>query len=91
MDELPHIFSGMSWGRHMQHCCRGAQTAYRVHTLMHPMGTCLPKTLIGVCETVPLDLNCICCDLSGMICCLILLKLVAGTIGMSRKTAAAHT
>jgi len=46
------------------------------------MGICLPKTLEEVYETVLLHLNCIRCDLSGQICCLMLLKLIAGTVGM---------
>lgn len=91
MDELFHIFCGMSCGRCVQLCSREAQRAHWVPTLTYPKGICLPKPSTEVYETVSPHLRGVCCDLSGMIWCLVLLKLIAGTVGMLRETAAAHT
>lgn len=47
MDELPRFSCGVSWGRCMQHCCREARVAYRVHTPTYPMGICFAENLDG--------------------------------------------
>lgn len=82
MDELSHIFCGVSRGRCVQLCSRGAQRPHQAHNLTYPKGICLPKALTEACETVSPHSGGVCSDLSGMIWCSVLLKLIVGTGGM---------